>query len=128
MSAARRLLYLVFGTLLLFKMLLAFRGGKFEPATILVALEYAVIFGSPQIYWLHKVRSLESRPQSVIAVVTALLFLGAYAYFGFLPGQASPRWGSSAHFEVPIALVAEWIIAGLLGVAYGQSGRKDAGP
>lgn len=82
------------------------------------ALVYMAIFGSPQIYWLLLTIKATTQKQAVIATVVLLLFTFSAWYFGLIPGTASPAWGGEGHFEVPIALLVEWLIAGLFFVPF----------
>ena len=82
------------------------------------ALVYMAIFGSPQIYWLLLTIRATTNKQATIAAVALLIFTLSAWYFGFIPGTPSPAWGGEGHFEVPIALLAEWLVAGLLFVPF----------
>ena len=82
------------------------------------ALVYMAIFGSPQIYWLLLTIRATTKNQIIIATVVFLIFTFSAWYFGFIPGTASPAWGGEGHFEVPIALLAEWLVAGLFFVPF----------
>jgi len=128
MTIARRLCYLIFCALVLFKILLAYSENpfSFDLMSSFAGLQYGALFGSPQLFWLYKVRSLEKPSQLVVVLAAALSFCGAYAYFGFFPGQTSVNWGAPAHFEVPVALLAEWLIASLFADAFNYLAKKGS--
>ena len=110
------LLPFLFGLLATGKAFLVLQENQF--AEYRSALVYMAIFGSPQIFWLLLTIRAATKKQALIATVVILLFTFSAWYFGFIPGTASPAWGGEGHFEVPIALVAEWLIAGLFFVPF----------
>jgi hypothetical protein len=92
-------------------------------ANVVPALMYACFFGSPQLFWLSKGMSpdVTAKQQWVIAEV-ALVFVVLSVYFGSFPGSTPPSWsGGQAHFEVPVALVGEWIVALLALIPFRQA-------
>lgn len=128
MTIARRLGYLIFGTLVLFKALLAYRESQFtyDLASLSAGVLCGAFFGSPQLFWLNKTRSLEKSSQLFVALAMSLSFCAAYAYFGFFPWQSPQNWGAPAHFEVPIALIAEWLIASLFADAFNYLAKNGS--
>jgi len=109
------LLPLLFGSLAAAKALLVLQENGFTEYKS--ALVYMAIFGSPQILWLLLTIRDTEKKQTVTAIVALVLFTVSAWYFGFIPGTKSPNLGG-AHFEVPIALLAEWVIAGLFFVPF----------
>jgi hypothetical protein len=46
-----------------------------------------------------------------VAALVAIAFTLLSIYFGSFPGTQPPSWAGEAHFEVPAALVVEWLVA-----------------
>jgi hypothetical protein len=89
-----------------------------------MALAFAAMFGSPQLTWALACRKAQfSGSQALIASFAVVAFIGTSVLFGTFPGVGRPRWGGEGHFEVPIALAVEWLIAGVLLLAFRISGR-----
>lgn len=84
-----------------------------------MALVFAAMFGSPQLTWALVCRSAQfCDRQALIASFAVAAFVGTSVIFGSFPGVGRPGWGGEGHFEVPIALAVEWLIAGVLLLAF----------
>lgn len=118
-----RAFVIILATLVLFKGLLVAEGKpiSFNSDTLLAMLIYGAMFGSPQIYWALRVRSMASVRQLSFASSAVVLYFILYAYFGFFPWQEPRVWGSE-HWEVPAAFIVEWAVAGSLGYLYTRAG------
>lgn len=84
-----------------------------------MALLFAAVFGSPQLAWAltcHKAQF--SGKQASFALLAVIAFLCTSVIFGTFPGVERPGWGGEGHFEVPVALAVEWLIAGGLLLAF----------
>ncbi len=89
-----------------------------------MALFFAAMFGSPQLKWALVCRREQfNGSQALIAAFAVVSFVGTSVFFGSFPGLGRPRWGGQEHFEVPIALAVEWLIAGVLLFAFRNSKR-----
>jgi hypothetical protein len=87
-----------------------------DGANVSAALFYAAMFGSPQLIWLWILRKPPlSHGQAKTATSIVIAFLFTSFYFGSFPGTTPPTWGGEGHFEVPAALISEWLIS-LIGI------------
>ena len=110
----------------LFSVLFLFKGvGVIQESRVswyeamLPAIMFAVMFGSPQLAWaLASRKALFSGSKVLIALLAVVAFVITAVYFGTFPGAGRPSWGGQEHWEVPIALAVEWLIAGVLLLAF----------
>ncbi|MFY7941055.1 MAG: hypothetical protein ACOVOX_09120 [Burkholderiaceae bacterium] len=87
------------------------------------ALHAAAMLGSPQLLWaLVCSKSNFSRSQAFVATLTVIAFITTAVLFGSFPGAGRPDWGGEGLFEVPIAFVVEWLIAGVLLLVFWVAG------
>lgn len=112
-GSMRKVLIAAFGCLVVLKFYSAIPGSLSSGMDkILPALMYAALFGSPQLFWLAKcTKPLSGSSQAKVAALLVIAFTLLSVYFGSFPGTRPPSWAGEAHFEVPAALLAEWLVA-----------------
>jgi hypothetical protein len=99
---------------------------SFSSASILPALMFMFLFGSPQIAWLLKCRKTGFTVNQLIpAIFAVVFFVGTSIYFGYFPGTSRPSWGGEGHFEVPVAFAAECVIAVFTLVFFNLASKED---
>lgn len=120
MASANRVFAFCFLALCLFKAVGPIQESShhwYEAAPM--AFLFAAMFGSPQLAWAVTCHNAQlSGKQVFVALLTAVAFLCTSLIFGTLPGVGRPNWGGEGHFEVPVALAVEWLIAGGMLVAF----------
>lgn len=125
MTSINRLFFLCFTVLCLFKAVGVIQESLYPwYEQMPMALTYAAMFGSPQLKWAFVCRSEQfSSTQVLVTAFAVVSFVVTSVFFGSFPGVERPRWGGEGHFEVPIALGVEWLIAGVLLLAFRNSRR-----
>lgn len=125
MSSINRLFFLCFIILCLFKAVGVIQESLHPWHEVIpMALVFAAMFGSPQLTWALACRRAKfNGRQTLIASFAVVAFVGTSLFFGTFPGVERPQWGGDGHFEVPMALVAEWLIAGVLLLAFRAGGH-----
>lgn len=95
--------------------------------TLPAAIRYALLFGAPQLLWVVVVAVTTNARHFDRALVVLGFIVAIYALAGFFPGMKPANLGGYAHFEVPLALIAELVVALLfLFVGRGRS-RTSSG-
>ena len=120
MVSVNRIFVICFSVLCLFKGVGVIQESRYSwYEAMLPAIAFAAMFGSPQLAWaLACRRALFSGSQVLIASFAVVAFVITSVFFGTFPGVERPSWGGQEHWEVPIALAVEWLIAGVLLLAF----------